>query len=154
MLRRPRSSKRRSPLLPARWSCRPAAAAAGRRTPAGDVRLDTRDRIGERVRLARRHLPKGCSRELPRLDGGPSDRLPRVYDIALNASSHGDGRVDVESLGSFIAAYQPVTPLTLGELWASPNLLRPALSENVRQANRGKGKEGVRSGRSRWSPSL
>src|SRR5690606_28875287 len=58
---------------------------------------------------------------------------PRVYDIALNAISHGDGRVDVESLGRFIAAYQSITPLTLGELWAIPIMLRLALIENLRR---------------------
>src|SRR3546814_10060123 len=66
---------------------------------------------------------------------GPADRLPRVYDIALNAISHGDGRVDVESLGRFIAAYQSVTPLTLGELWAIPIMLRLALIENLRRVS-------------------
>src|SRR3546814_13961282 len=85
--------------------------------------------------MGRRHLPKGYSRELPRLDGGPSDQLPRVYYIALNAISHGDGRVDVESLGRFIAAYQSVTPLTLGELWAIPIMLRLALIENLRRVS-------------------
>src|SRR3546814_4250877 len=83
-----------------------AAHAQRRLTPAGDWLLDNLYLIQEQVRIARRHLPKGYSRELPRLDGGPSDQLPRVYDIALNAISHGDGRVDVESLGRFIAAYQ------------------------------------------------
>ncbi|HEY9541672.1 MAG TPA: glucoamylase family protein, partial [Luteimonas sp.] len=112
-----------------------AAHAQRRLTPAGDWLLDNLYLIQEQVRIARRHLPKGYSRELPRLDGGPSDRLPRVYDIALNAISHGDGRVDVESLGRFIAAYQSVTPLTLGELWAIPIMLRLALIENLRRVS-------------------
>ena len=38
------------------------------------------------------------SRELPLLAKGPSVDLPRVYDIALEAIAHGDGRVDPESL--------------------------------------------------------
>ncbi|MFC3660831.1 GH36-type glycosyl hydrolase domain-containing protein [Luteimonas notoginsengisoli] len=112
-----------------------AAHAKRRLTPAGDWLLDNLYLIEEQVRIARRHLPKGYSRELPRLEGGPSDQLPRVYDIALNAISHGDGRVDVESLGRFIAAYQSVTPLTLGELWAIPIMLRLALIENLRRVS-------------------
>jgi cyclic beta-1,2-glucan synthetase len=78
-------------------------------------------------------LPKGYSRELPRLLDGPSAGLPRVYDIALETISHGDGRVDPESLISFIAAYQKVTVLKLGELWAIPIMLRLALIENLRR---------------------
>ncbi len=78
-------------------------------------------------------MPKGYSRELPRLLDGPSAGLPRVYDIALETISHGDGRVDPESLSSFIAAYQTVTVLKLGELWAIPIMLRLALIENLRR---------------------
>ena len=64
---------------------------------------------------------------------GPSAKLPRVYDIAFEAISHGDGRVDAESLSRFVAAYQTVTPLKLGELWAIPIMLRLALIENLRR---------------------
>jgi cyclic beta-1,2-glucan synthetase len=112
-----------------------AAQASRRLTPAGDWLLDNLYLIEEQIRIARRHLPKGYSRELPRLEGGVSDQLPRVYDIALNAISHGDGRVDVESLSRFISAYQSVTPLTLGELWAIPIMLRLALIENLRRVS-------------------
>ena len=56
-----------------------------------------------------------------------------MYDIALETISHGDGRVDLESLSSFVAAYQTVTPLKLGELWAIPIMLRLALIENLRR---------------------
>jgi len=64
---------------------------------------------------------------------GPSAGHPRVYDIALETISHGDGRVDPETLGSFVAAYQTVSFLTLGELWAIPIMLRLALIENLRR---------------------
>jgi cyclic beta-1,2-glucan synthetase len=101
--------------------------------PAGEWLLDNFYLIEEQIRMARRHLPKGYSRELPRLLDGPSAGLPRVYDIALETISHGDGRVDPESLGSFVAAYQTGTALKLGELWAIPIMLRLALIENLRR---------------------
>ncbi len=111
-----------------------AAVKANRRiAPAGEWLLDNFYLIEEQIRTARRHLPKGYSRELPRLLNGPSAGLPRVYDIALETISHGDGRVDPESLGSFVAAYQTVTALKLGELWAIPIMLRLALIENLRR---------------------
>ena len=102
-------------------------------TPAGEWLLDNFYVIEEQIRMARRHLPKGYSRELPRLSGCPSAGLPRVYDIALETISHGDGRLDPETLSSFVAAYQSVTPLKLGELWAIPIMLRLALIENLRR---------------------
>ncbi|HVN25625.1 MAG TPA: hypothetical protein VMT71_16775, partial [Syntrophorhabdales bacterium] len=111
-----------------------AAVKANRRiAPAGEWLLDNFYLIEEQIHTARRHLPKGYSRELPRLLNGPSAGLPRVYDIALETISHGDGRVDPESLSSFVAAYQTVTGLKLGELWAIPIMLRLALIENLRR---------------------
>ncbi|MDP2158527.1 MAG: glucoamylase family protein, partial [Nitrospirota bacterium] len=102
-------------------------------TPAGEWLLDNFYLIEEQIRTARRHLPKGYSRELPRLRNGPSDGIPRVYDLALETISHGDGRVDPENLSSFVAAYQTVSVLKLGELWAIPIMLRLALIENLRR---------------------
>src|SRR3954452_4903908 len=106
----------------------------GRRiTPAAEWFLDNYHLIEEQIRTARRHLPPGYSRELPRLAGGPSAGYPRVYAIALELVSHADGRADAESLRAFVAAYQSVTPLKLGELWAIPIMLRLALLENLRR---------------------
>ena len=102
-------------------------------TPAGEWLLDNFYVIEEQIRTASRHLPKGYSRELPSLSSGPSAGLPRVYDIALETVSHGDGRVDPTSLSAFVAAYQSVTDLKLGELWAVPIMLRLALIENLRR---------------------
>jgi cyclic beta-1,2-glucan synthetase len=111
-----------------------AAVRANRRiAPAGEWLLDNFYLIEEQIRTAKRHLPKRYSRELPRLAYGPSAGLPRVYDIALEAISHGDGRFDLESLSRFVAAYQKVTALKLGELWAIPIMLRLALIENLRR---------------------
>ena len=101
--------------------------------PAGEWLLDNFYLIEEQIRTAKRHLPKGYSRELPCLLNGPSAGLPRVYDIALEIISHGDGRVDPENLSSFVAAYQSVTTLKLGELWAIPIMVRLALIENLRR---------------------
>ncbi|MBI5580107.1 MAG: cyclic beta 1-2 glucan synthetase [Deltaproteobacteria bacterium] len=101
--------------------------------PAGEWLLDNFYVIEEQIRTARRHLPKGYSRELPRLSDCPSAGLPRVYDIALETISHGDGRLDPETLSRFVAAYQSVTILKLGELWAIPIMLRLALIENLRR---------------------
>jgi cyclic beta-1,2-glucan synthetase len=102
-------------------------------TPAGEWLLDNYYLIDDQIRMTRRHLPKNYSRELPRLREGPSAGLPRVYEMALEVVAHGDGRLDTESLGRFVAAYQTVSPLKLGELWAIPIMLRLALIENLRR---------------------
>ncbi|MBU3018766.1 cyclic beta 1-2 glucan synthetase [Paraglaciecola agarilytica] len=112
-----------------------AVKAKKRIAPSGEWLLDNFYLIEEQIRTARHHFPKGYSRELPRLAQGASSGLPRVYDIALNVISHGDGRVDTETLSHFVEAYQSVTPLTLGELWAIPIMLRLALIENLRRVS-------------------
>jgi len=101
--------------------------------PAAEWLLDNFYLIEEQIRTARRHLPKGYSRELPRLATGPAANLPRVYDIALEIISHGDGRIDLETISRFVMSYQKVTTLQLGELWAVPIMLRLALIENLRR---------------------
>ena len=62
-----------------------AAAADRLLTPAGEWLYDNFYLIEEQIRLAKRHLPKSYSRELPLLANGTSAGLPRVYDIALQA---------------------------------------------------------------------
>jgi cellobiose phosphorylase len=111
-----------------------AAVTANRRiTPGGEWLLDNFYLIEEQVRTAKRHLPRHYSRGLPCLASGPSAGLPRVYDMALQVIAHGDGRVDPESLSRFVTAYQTITHVTLGELWAIPIMLRLALIENLRR---------------------
>jgi cyclic beta-1,2-glucan synthetase len=129
----PRLAENERVLIDARDLVMEAVKTDRRITPAGEWLLDNFYLIEEQIGTARRHLPKGYSRELPSLKGGPSAGFPRVYDIALETISHGDGRVDPESLSSFVAAYQMITVLKLGELWAIPIMLRLALIENLRR---------------------
>ena len=111
-----------------------AAADDNRRIePAAEWLLDNFYLIEEQIRAIRRLLPPAYSQELPRLSTGGLAGFPRVYDIALEFIAHVDGRVDAAGLNGFIAAYQSVEPLKLGELWALPLMLRLALIENLRR---------------------
>src|SRR4051812_37397884 len=110
-----------------------AITADRRIAPAGEWLLDNFYLIEEQIRMAKQHLPQGYSRGLPRLLNGVSTGLPRVYDIARETIAHGDGRLDIVGLGSFVASYQTEAILTLGELWAIPTMLRLALIENLRR---------------------
>ena len=53
--------------------------------------------------------------------------------MALELVRHTDGRFDRGQLVRFMAAYQTVAPLTIGELWAWPSMLKLALIENLRR---------------------
>ena len=102
-------------------------------TPAAEWLLDNFPLLEEQIRTAQRHLPRGFNRQLPQLLNGPWRAFPRVYEIAVEIVSHTDGRIDVSHLTSFVAGYQEIAPLKLGELWAIPIMLRLALIENLRR---------------------
>ena len=100
-------------------------------SPAGEWLLDNYFLIEEEVRTAKRYLPKGYSKALPKLKNGKHAGLPRVYDIAFEIISHSDGHVHIDNLTNFIVTYQKTDDLTLGELWAIPIMIRLALIENL-----------------------
>ncbi len=112
---------------------REAVEAKRRITPASEWMIDNFYLIEGHIRIAKSHLPKGYSAQLPRLLNGSSAGLPRVYDIVLEGILCSDGRVDIDSFSRFVTAYQTVTSLNLGELWAIPIMLRLALIENIRR---------------------
>ena len=104
-----------------------------RLSPAESWLLDNFYLIEQQITLARRHLPFGYSKQLPRLANGLSVDFPRIYDLALELISHMDGRIDLENTTHIIASFQTVEPLKLGELWAFPIMLQLALIENLRR---------------------
>lgn len=101
--------------------------------PGAEWLLDNFYVIEEQIRTARRHFPPSYSKGLPRLSKGSAAGYPRVYSIAMELISHVDGSVDATSLNAFVASYQAIKPLTLGELWAIPIMLRLGLIENLRR---------------------
>ena len=107
-----------------------AASKRGRRiAPASEWLLDNFYLVEEQIHSTRRLLPRPYLDQLPAL----TSDCPRTYRIAMELVAHTDGRVDASALDAFIAAYQSVCPLTLGELWAMPLMLRLALIENLRR---------------------
>ncbi len=102
-------------------------------SPAGVWLLDNGHVVDEHISEVRESLPRGYYRELPRLAGGPLAGYPRVYEVAIALISHTEGRIDGDNVDLFIAAFQEVAPLTIGELWAIPAMLRLGLLENVRR---------------------
>ena len=53
--------------------------------------------------------------------------------VAIALIAHTDCRLETNTLRRFIAAYQTVAPLSIGELWAVAISLRLALVENLRR---------------------
>ena len=89
--------------------------------------------VQEHIREVHESLPTGYYRELPETASGTLAGYPRVYELAITLISHSEARVDAENLGVFVAAFQEISPLSIGELWAVPAMLRLALIESVRR---------------------
>ncbi len=101
--------------------------------PAGEWLLDNYHVLQEHIGEVRESLPQGYYRELPELADGPLAGYPRVYELAITLISHSEGRIDLDNVSGFVAAFQRVSSLTIGELWAVPAMLRLGLIENVRR---------------------
>ncbi|MGH7475834.1 MAG: GH36-type glycosyl hydrolase domain-containing protein [Longimicrobiales bacterium] len=101
--------------------------------PAGEWLLDNYHVVQEHIREVRESLPRSFYRELPELVSGQLAGYPRVYEIAITLISHTEGRISVDNVDLFVAAFQQRAPLSLGELWALPAMLRLGLIENIRR---------------------
>jgi cyclic beta-1,2-glucan synthetase len=102
-------------------------------SPAAEWLIGNFHVVEEQLREIRVDLPKSYYYELPKLIMGEMRGYPRIYSIAITFIAHTDSRLDEESLRRFIRAYQQVTPLAIGELWAVAITLRLALIENLRR---------------------
>jgi len=107
---------------------------AGRRVvPAAEWLLDNYHLVEKQIREIRSDLPADYYRQLPKLASGPFAGYPRVFGLAWGFIAHTDSHVDAGALRGFLAAYQRVQPLTIGELWAVAITLRIVLIENLRR---------------------
>ena len=102
-------------------------------TPAAEWLVDNFHIVDEQLREIYDDLPPGYYHKLPKLASGHLQGYPRVFGVAWAFVAHTDSRFDAEALRRFVAAYQRVQPLTIGELWAVAISLRVVLVENLRR---------------------
>ena len=121
-------------LLDAHRAIAKSVAAGGAITPAAEWLVDNYHVVEAQIRQVRDDLPAGYYRQLPKLADGPLAGYPRVLGLAWAFVAHTDSRFDANLLCQFVAAYQRVQPLTIGELWAIAITLRIVLIENLRRA--------------------
>ena len=128
-----RFMKNRRTLLTAH---RAISAAYRRQEPFGpdaEWLLDNFHIVSEALFEIRTDLPHGYYQLLPKIRGGPLDGLPRVYAVALELVAHCDSGLDEGHITHFVEAFQTITSLTIGELWAIPIMLRLVVVDNLRR---------------------
>ena len=108
--------------------------AAGKPVP-GETEwlLDNYYVIEEVVREVRTDLPRRYYRELPALGFGLFTGMPRIYPVAATLLRHTDSALSEPQIREVVRAYQETTPLSTGEVWAVPTMLRLALLESLRR---------------------
>src|SRR6185312_13238843 len=89
--------------------------------------------IADSLREVRHDLPPGYDELLPKLATPPLAGYPRVFALALALVAHSDSELDEARITRFVRAFQEANPLTIGELWALPTMLRLVLLENLRR---------------------
>lgn len=102
-------------------------------TAAAEWLLDNFHLVASEIGDVRQNLPRGYYRELPKLAAREQAGNARVYALAVELIRHSDSRLDRPQLVRWLDAFQTVAPLTIGELWAWPSMLKLALVENLRR---------------------
>ncbi|MFT3664558.1 GH36-type glycosyl hydrolase domain-containing protein [Piscinibacter sp.] len=111
-----------------------ASASQGRHlSPTAQWLLDNATLIDEQLGAIREALPLRFYRRLPVVRDAALRGLPRIYGIAWAWVAHSDSGFDAALFTRFLAAYQEVQPLTVGELRALHTTLRVVLVENLRR---------------------
>jgi cyclic beta-1,2-glucan synthetase len=98
---------------------------------AAEWMLDNFYVVEQTLRLIREDMPRGYYHQLPILISTPLTGYPRIFGVAWEIVEHSRSQLDIDHVGKFVQAYQAITPLTMGELWALPTMLRLAIIENL-----------------------
>jgi cyclic beta-1,2-glucan synthetase len=100
--------------------------------PAAEWLLDNYHVISAAILDVRHDLPSSFYRRLPAIVADEFEGLPRIHAMAMELTRLSAGRLDAQRLQRFVATFQSIAPLTIGELWAWPSALKLALIEHLR----------------------
>src|SRR5215211_6678152 len=83
--------------------------------------------LEQAIREVEDDLPADYYSRLPKT----ADGWPRIYIVALAITRREYSRFDMDQLRFFIQEFQTITPLSIGELWAFPLMLRLTVLETL-----------------------
>ncbi|HEX2908721.1 MAG TPA: glucoamylase family protein [Phototrophicaceae bacterium] len=95
--------------------------------------LDNYFVVQQTIRQIREDLPIGYYRQLPKLSNTLWASYPRVYALAGEVLDYNHFQFDSEQVIHFLQAFQVDTPLTMGEVWAFPTMLRLSIVSSLAQ---------------------
>jgi cyclic beta-1,2-glucan synthetase len=101
---------------------------------AGEWMLDNFYVVKQTLRQIREDLPFSFLDQLPKLSEPPLQGHSRIFALAHEWIGYNQSQLDLTQTAAFVWHYQEVTPLTIGELWALPIMLRIGLLEQLVRA--------------------
>jgi cyclic beta-1,2-glucan synthetase len=98
---------------------------------AGEWLLDNFYVVQQALNLIKEDIPASFYHQLPKLSGTAFDTYPRVYSLAREILIWTADPLTIEHIKLVVNSYQETSPLTVGELWALPAMLRVVNLENL-----------------------
>ncbi len=100
-------------------------------SPAAEWFVDNFHLIDNQLREIKQSLPDDYYQGLPQLAEGELKGYPRVFALALAIIAHTDSRLDSTVLQKVLLAFQKVSSLQIGEIWALVITLRVVLVQHL-----------------------
>jgi cyclic beta-1,2-glucan synthetase len=101
---------------------------------AGEWMLDNFYIIEQTLHQIEQDLPQGYFDQLPKLLETPLKGYPRIFALGWEWVRYNQCQLDLAQTATFLQNYQEITPLTIGELWALPTMLRIGILEQLATA--------------------
>ena len=101
---------------------------------AGEWMLDNFYIVEQTFHQIEEDLPESYYNQLPKLDKTALKGAPRIFGLAWEWVGYNQSQLELTQTAVFVQDYQQVMPLTVGELWALPTMLRIAILERLTAA--------------------
>ncbi len=101
---------------------------------AGEWMLDNFYVVEQALHQIEEDLPASYYDQLPKLGNTPLKGFPRIFGLAWEWVGYSQSQLELAQTAVFVQDYQLFTPLTIGELWALPTMLRIGVLERLAAA--------------------
>ena len=101
---------------------------------AGEWMLDNFYIVEQTLHQIKQHLPQSYFDQLPKLRETALQGYPRIFAMGWEWVRYNQCQLDLAQTVTFVQNYQQIAPLTIGELWALPTMLRIGILERLATA--------------------
>ncbi|HUH97295.1 MAG TPA: hypothetical protein VLZ89_08065, partial [Anaerolineales bacterium] len=98
---------------------------------AGEWMLDNFYVIEQTFHQIEHDLPQSYFDQLPKLRETALQGYPRIFALGWEWIRYNQSHLDLAQTAAFVQDYQQIVPLTIGELWALPTMLRIGILERL-----------------------